>query len=575
MSTHRTPLGLRCARRTLALGVLVWLANAGTAQVPVTDRPANNAPGVFRFAIVADRTGGMRPGVFENAVARLKLLQPEFVLSVGDLIDGYTKDPKVWNAEWQEFEKIVARLDLPFYYVPGNHDISNPELLAAWKQRRGDPWFSFVYQQVLFLCLHSEDRTDGGLGAEQIAWAKKTLADQAGVRWTFVFCHRPLWLYADQAGYELVGAALHGRHYTVFSGHLHNYLKAERDGMSHYVLATSGGGSKGRGVEYGEFDHVTWVTMKPDGPVVVNLKLDGIIPDDVVSEATYPPIEALREGTWLQVDPVVHTGPTFSRLIVPLRLVNPTAYPLHVSGRLAPAAGVHFEPEQIDRVVAPGQSDTVPLNLIADGPAVSIHALNEAGVMVRLTGGYRVKDELLELPTHQFLRLDWPQVAPRAVQPVKLDGRLDEWPADIFTMVERPMFITEAWDWSGPADGHFRFAVQHHEGKIYVAIETFDDHVITSADPAELQDKLLVRFSTAAGATMIEAVAGRADAQACVRATPTGLLGEFVFPLPAGAETFHLNLGWQDHDRPENTKPSVLWWRDGRVAEFGAFTCAP
>lgn len=44
---------------------------------------------------------------------------------------------------------------------------------------------------------------------------------------------------------------------------------------------TRGGGSRLRGVRYGEFDHITWVTMKPDGPVLANLMLDGIYPEDM------------------------------------------------------------------------------------------------------------------------------------------------------------------------------------------------------------------------------------------------------------------------------------------------------
>jgi hypothetical protein len=546
-----------------------------SAQVPVTDRPVNNAPGVFRFAIVSDRAGGIRPGIFESAVTKLKLLQPEFVMSVGDLIDGYTTDPKVWNAEWLEFERIVARLDLPFYYVPGNHDISNPELLSVWKQRRGDPWFSFVYQNVLFIGLHTEDRPGGGLGPEQIAWARKTLAEHTDVRWTLLFFHRPLWLQPDQAGYEQVVAALHGRPYTVFSGHLHHYVKGVRDGMSHYGLATTGGGSKNRGTEFGEFDHVTWVTMKPDGPVVVNLKLDGIIADDVVTEATNLPLDALREGTWFRAAPVVNTTPTFQRLTLPLRFLNPTDTPLCVSGQLTPIAGVRFEPAQIDHVVAPQQTDTVPVEIVADGPAAFIHALNEAAIELVLTGSYEVGGKRLALPAHQRLRLDWRHTAPQAKQPIKLDGNLNEWPAESFTLVQHPMFIQESWDWSGPEDGSFRFAVRQRDGKVYVSIETFDDHVITAADPTALQDKLFVDLQTSAGSTRLEAVAGRADAQACVRARPTGLVGEFAFPLPPGEKTFRLNVGWQDHDRPENTKPSILWWRSEDVPEFGVFTVDP
>ena len=575
MNPCRFGSALRCVSQLMALGALTWLANPAPAQVPVTDRPVNNAPGVFRFAIVADRAGGIRPGVFEGAVAKLKLLQPEFVMSVGDLIDGYTTDPAVWNSQWQEFEKIVQRLDLPFYFIPGNHDISNPALLGAWKQRRGDPWFSFVRENVLFLCLHTEDRAGGGLGDAQVAWAKQTLAAHPEVRWTLVFMHRPLWLEKDQAGYEQIGAVLHGRPYTVFAGHLHHYLKSERDGMRHYVLATTGGVSAGRGMEFGEFDQVAWVTMKPDGPVVANLRLDGILPDDVVTDATQPRIDALREGTWLRAEPVVQAGPTFQRLTVPIQLINPTDFPLQVSGRLTPPAGVRFAPEQIDRIVAPRHTDTVAVELIATGPAVPIHAWNEAGVELILNGSYEVNGTRLELPAHQRARLDWRHVAPRAAQPVRLDGDLGEWPADGFTMVERPMAMQEGWEWFGPQDGRFRFAVQQRDGKVFVAVETFDDHLITAADPAALQDKLIVRLQTPAGTAALEGVAGRTDAQVCVRPTASGLRGEFAFDLPPGEKSFRLNIGWVDHDRPENTKPSGLWWRDGAVAEFGWFDVAP
>ena len=88
----------------------------------------------------------------------------------------------------------------------------------------------------------------------------------------------------------------------------------------------------------------------------------------------------------------------------------------------------------------------------------------------------------------------------------------------------------------------------------------------------------LVMFDTetrAVSGTMavsgVEGLAGIKTESACVRATTTGLVAEFSLPLPAGEKSFHLNLGWQDHDRPENTKPSVLWWRDAAVAEFGEF----
>lgn len=558
-----------------ALSALVLAGAHGAEPVSVTDRPVNNAEGVFRFAILPDRSGGMRPGVFESAVAKLNLLQPEFVLSTGDLIDGYTLEPKVWNAQWDEFERIVARLEMPFHYVPGNHDISNPLLLDAWKQRHGSPWWSFVHKDVLFLCLHTEDRPLGGLGADQIAWAQRTLAENAHVRWTLVFMHRPLWREQNQAGFEQISAALKGRPHTVFASHEHTYLKSGLDGMNYYVLATAGGGSPLRGVEVGEFDHVTWVTMKPNGPVVANLTLDGILPDNVVTEATYARVAALRDGSWLRIAPLIQAVPDVSRVEVPLEFVNPTDQPLRVRGSLTRAAGVEFMPARIERVVAPQQTLPVSVLLKAVSGTVSLHALNEAGLEVTLTGSYDVDGKTVTLPATRPLHFDWKRTVVPAAEPVTLDGNLTEWPADQFTEVTRPMTVKEEWDWHGATDGRFRFAVQYRDGRVFVAVETFDDRVLTAEDTAALQDRLYVRLQTSAGPVAVEGIAGTASETAVVRATATGLVAEFSLPLPADDRSFHLNVGWMDHDRPENTKPSVLWWRDLAVAEFGEFALTP
>src|SRR5262245_13834812 len=77
---------------------------------PWTHLRMNNEPDVFRFAIVSDRTGGHREKVFSRAVEQLNYLQPEFVLSVGDLIEGYTLDKERVAQEWREFQSFTSRL---------------------------------------------------------------------------------------------------------------------------------------------------------------------------------------------------------------------------------------------------------------------------------------------------------------------------------------------------------------------------------------------------------------------------------------------------------------------------------
>src|SRR3712207_5735814 len=90
----------------------------------------------------------------------------------------------------------------------------------------------------------------------------------------------------DTNGWLEMEKLLAGRPYTVFAGHVHRYQKFVRQGQNYYQLATTGGGSKLRGTKHGEFDHLVWVTMKKDGPVLANLLLDGVLPEDLRAPVT-------------------------------------------------------------------------------------------------------------------------------------------------------------------------------------------------------------------------------------------------------------------------------------------------
>jgi hypothetical protein len=261
-------------------------------QVAVADRnpwthlKLNNGPDLFRFAIVSDRTGGHRAGVFARAVEQLNWLQPEFVITVGDLIEGDKKEDV--PGEWDEFQEFVGKLQMPFFYVPGNHDYGGPVRTPEWRKRFGRGNYHFVYKDVLFLVLNSNMEKDKRrLGQQQIDEAARVLRANRQARWTFVFLHHALWALpngeqtADGKDWLAVEKALAGRKYTVFCGHGHQYRKWVRQGMNYYMLGTTGGASPLSGPRWGFFDHVTWVTLRPDGPMLANLLLDGIYPEDL------------------------------------------------------------------------------------------------------------------------------------------------------------------------------------------------------------------------------------------------------------------------------------------------------
>jgi hypothetical protein len=296
---------------------------------PWTHLRLNNDPAEFRFAMVSDRTGGHRARIFSQAVEQLNLMQPEFVLSVGDLIEGLTEKNEKMIDEWREFQGYVSKLQMPFFYVPGNHDIGNPAMETFWKEKFGRRYYHFVYRNVLFLILNSEDPPGkgGSILDDQKAWIKEVLEQNKGVRWTILSLHRPLWdqKNLDKNGWLDVEKLLAGRSYTVFVGHVHRYKKWVRQGQNYYQLATTGGGSKMRGLSYGEFDQIVWITMKKDGPVIANILLDGIYSEDMNRPLTAE--TGLVESNKVRVHPatgiVVQDGCPVPGAQVTFYLVNP------------------------------------------------------------------------------------------------------------------------------------------------------------------------------------------------------------------------------------------------------------
>lgn len=255
---------------------------------PWTSKEFDNAPGQFQFAIVSDRTGGMRPGVFEKAVEKLNLLHPELVMCVGDLIEGYTVNPDTIQAQWAEWDSILGQLQTRFFALPGNHDVSNEVMRRHWLERYGHAYYHFRYKDVLFLAFDSNDGDGVMFSREQLDYFKQAIRDNADVRWTLLFMHHPIWNYRDFNGFTEIEEALKNRPYTVFAGHTHRYFYNQRLERNYYILGSTGGGSQLRGPRFGEFDHVSWVTMTANGPEVAHLQLQGILAADVLSPATAP-----------------------------------------------------------------------------------------------------------------------------------------------------------------------------------------------------------------------------------------------------------------------------------------------
>jgi len=452
------------------------------SPVPWSHLRFNNGEDTFQFAIVTDRTGSARWGIFQDAIAKLNLLQPEFVMSVGDLIQGYTDDLGQLNLEWDEFTGFIDRLEVPFFFLPGNHDMTNPIMAELWKERFGAAYYSFVYQDVLFLCLNSNDGTIHQILEPQISWVREVLNRHEDVRWTLVFVHMPFWDQEEPdltSNWEPIEEALGDRKYTVFAGHTHSYTKNVRNDHRYITLATTGGGSGLRGPMFGEFDQVAWVTMTHEGPIIANLMLDGIWDENVRTAGLRSFVEALDQNLEDQLHSEFVDSGTIGRIERQIKVTNNLDIPMHYEATIRAAKGVDLLSEvEIDLLVDPNSVATYPIVAVS-GNEISSESMLIAVVDWSASARYESQDYKYEGRSRLHAVRSYTILAiGKRLSPAAVDGRLNDW-SDLPIVVEEPVQIQiQPGTWHGPDDGHFRFGVTRDEDYLHIAIDVIDDQIV-------------------------------------------------------------------------------------------------
>jgi predicted phosphodiesterase len=354
--------------------------DADGEKKPFTDVDFKNEAKDFQFIVMSDRNGANRAGVFEDAIKKINWLQPEFVISVGDLIGGYKTDMKEIEGQREEFDGIIKQLNMRYFYVPGNHDLSNPGQERTWEERYGHRYYHFLYHDVLFLVLSTDDPFPVQMGDEQVAYFEKVLKDNPSPRWTMVFMHNPTWRLdptkhqaSKKKAYENrfsdFDRMLKDRKYTVFAGHTHNYTHARRNGgHEHIVMATTGGGSKMRGARnYGEFDHMAWVTMTDNGPIIANLDLDGILPPDVRTSETAAQVSQMERARPTS-EMVKVERDIFTTGEAKISVKNPLQIPIEVSFDFEVPTPLTVDPKSVTRELEPGAKTDIKVSLRAPAP---------------------------------------------------------------------------------------------------------------------------------------------------------------------------------------------------------------
>ncbi len=266
----------------------------------------------FSFVVFGDRTGGPDNGVaiLADAVRDTNLLEPDMVMTVGDLIQGYNETAQ-WLVQMREFRAVMDRLICPWFPVAGNHDTywrfkgteQKPENEhdGMYEMHFGPLWYSFTHKNNEFIVLYTDEgNPETGektfhkpesqrMSPEQRAFLSQALERGKDKDHIFVFVHHPRWL---QGGYGDDWDSVHsmlveaGNVAAVFAGHIH-YMRYEgkRDGIEYLSLATTGGHQSGTAPEVGYLHHFHLVTVRKQQIAMATLPVGELIdPRDITGE---------------------------------------------------------------------------------------------------------------------------------------------------------------------------------------------------------------------------------------------------------------------------------------------------
>jgi len=252
----------------------------------------------FRFALIGDRTGTAAPQIHSRVWREVSLFGPDFSVSIGDVIQG--GNDATAAQEWRQMDALWQRYRrFPSLYVPGNHDIWSDESKRLFEIEVKHPaTHTYVHGGALFIILDNSRTED--LTADQLEYCERALAKHKDLHPKMVFFHKPSWIINARVGNRSFPIHTLAKKYGVdyvISGHGHQLVHLELDGVRYLEIGSSGGTiarglGLGQGFKDGWFYHWMWAQVQ-NGKVEFTVK------------------EVLGQGRVFRLSEWGPTGPTF------------------------------------------------------------------------------------------------------------------------------------------------------------------------------------------------------------------------------------------------------------------------
>jgi 3',5'-cyclic AMP phosphodiesterase CpdA len=241
-------------------GVLWTVAGGVPKSLSLLDQAqaAQAASSGFTFMQMSDSHVGFNKPANPHAVDTLKeaigridrlTVKPSLMLHTGDIT--HSAKP----AEFDDAAQIIGSTKIDVHYVPGEHDITDPETEKAYLERygkgtKGGGWYSFDSNGVHFIGINNVVNLKqfglGYLGPEQLEWLEDDLRPLKNSTPIVVFAHIPLWSIYPNWGWGTDDAAVALGYLkrfgsvTVLNGHIHQLMqKVEGNVTFHTARSTA------------------------------------------------------------------------------------------------------------------------------------------------------------------------------------------------------------------------------------------------------------------------------------------------------------------------------------------------
>jgi Icc-related predicted phosphoesterase len=196
---------------SMSVGFILLFRLSDKNHVNVSQRHEENVINVgdvknsasFSFAILGDTQLFGSPDSnsgFRQAIKSLAEMNFDFVMTVGDLIQGCEKREECME-KYEEWRNVASLVPIKIYPVVGNHDRINEEIAdeiwrGSFRLPNNGPvgyeetTYSFDFNNSHFIVLNSEKPHPHEINTVQLEWLEKDLENTRQEN-TFVFFHEP------------------------------------------------------------------------------------------------------------------------------------------------------------------------------------------------------------------------------------------------------------------------------------------------------------------------------------------------------------------------------------------------